>query len=85
MTGPDIEIMIAKAAYTLMQTGPAWDDFMKALVARADRLTDGLVTADNANIHRMQGQAREAREFLTTLANARTLAEKAYDKEKAKL
>lgn len=77
------EIALAKAVYSLQGTnGPAWEDFMRALVARADHLTDLMIAADNANIHRMQGSVQEARNLLTALAEARKLADRVAEEER---
>lgn len=77
------DVALAKAVVSIMRVaGLDWDNFMRALVARADKITDELVGADSAHLQQMQGRAQEARALLYELARAPTLAEQVYNKER---
>lgn len=79
----DNDIRLAKAVQSLRGAGgAAWDEFMAALVARADHITDQLVIYTGADLQRIQGAAQEARALLNALVEAPKVAEQLYEQER---
>lgn len=82
MISRELQIEIAKATMELAGANlPAFEKFMRALTKRVDEIGDQLVVAKPDVLFQAQGRAQEARELLTTLTNAPTLARQLQAKD----
>jgi hypothetical protein len=82
MASRNLTVEIAKAVHGLARANqPAWQLLLQALVARADEVTDQMVSAEPAKMANAQGRAQEARELVKLLDEAPKLAQQLEERE----
>lgn len=78
----EVEVLMARASLAIRAAGPlAYDEFMRALAARIDDVTERLVTAPPERTSEMQGRARELRDLFKAISEGPKLAQELREKE----
>jgi hypothetical protein len=77
------DILLAKAIMAVRSASvPAWEEFMRALAARVEDITEACVTAPPDVLREYQGRAREVRDLFKVFNAAPELVQQLQEKER---